>query len=115
MIVLIMKLGVTTGDLYLPLSHVVLPVWDSLQEIVSTLTPFSCYNQSALSLLLSCSQILGKITPEGVFLEQLETDPGQYLPPITESSLSGEVVDVSGPCAIGKICAVIHTLATQES
>jgi fumarate hydratase, class I len=32
---------------------------------------------------VSCSadrQALGKITPEGVFLEQLETDPAQYLP-----------------------------------
>ena len=32
---------------------------------------------------MSCSadrQALGKITPEGVFLEQLETDPAQYMP-----------------------------------
>jgi fumarate hydratase, class I len=46
---------------------------------------------------VSCSadrQILGKITKDGVFLEQLETNPGQYLPEITDQSLSGEVVNI---------------------
>ena len=36
-----------------------------------------------VALAVSCSadrQALGKITPEGVFLEQLETDPARYLP-----------------------------------
>src|SRR6266545_3961899 len=36
---------------------------------------------------VSCSadrQILAKITPEGVFLEQLETDPAKYLPETTD-------------------------------
>ena len=32
-------------------------------------------------------QILGKITKEGVFLEQLETNPAQYLPEVTEQGL----------------------------
>ena len=39
-------------------------------------------------------QILGKITSEGVFLEQLETDPGKYLPEIDSKELGGEVVKV---------------------
>ncbi|EFJ42575.1 fumarate hydratase [Volvox carteri f. nagariensis] len=46
---------------------------------------------------VSCSadrQALGKITSEGVFLEQLETNPGQYLPDVTEDSLSADVVKV---------------------
>jgi fumarate hydratase class I len=46
---------------------------------------------------VSCSadrQILGKITKDGVFLEQLETDPAKYLPTIDESALGGEVVKV---------------------
>ena len=46
---------------------------------------------------VSCSadrQILGKITKDGVFLEQLETNPGQYLPEVTPESLSGEVVQI---------------------
>jgi fumarate hydratase class I len=36
---------------------------------------------------VSCSadrQILAKVTPEGVFLEQLETDPAKYLPETTD-------------------------------
>ena len=46
---------------------------------------------------VSCSadrQIKGKITPEGVFLEQLETDPSKYLPEITEGDVSDEVIQV---------------------
>ena len=46
---------------------------------------------------VSCSadrQILAKITPEGVFLEQLETDPHKYLPETTDDILGGEVVTV---------------------
>ena len=46
---------------------------------------------------VSCSadrQILGKITKDGVFLEQLETDPAQYLPEVAEDELEGEVVEI---------------------
>jgi len=46
---------------------------------------------------VSCSadrQILAKITPEGVFLEQLETDPSHCLPESTDSILGGDVVAV---------------------
>ncbi|MGH6974096.1 MAG: fumarate hydratase [Stellaceae bacterium] len=46
---------------------------------------------------VSCSadrQILGKITADGVFLEQLETNPAQYLPEIDEAKLGGAVVRV---------------------
>jgi fumarate hydratase, class I len=46
---------------------------------------------------VSCSadrQVLGKITPDGVFLEQLETDPHKYLPEATDDILGGEVVRV---------------------
>ncbi len=46
---------------------------------------------------VSCSadrQILGKITADGVFLEELETNPAQYLPEIDEASLGGEVVAI---------------------
>ena len=44
---------------------------------------------------VSCSadrQILAKITPEGVFLEQLETDPARFLPEATDDILGGDVV-----------------------
>ena len=46
---------------------------------------------------VSCSadrQILGKITADGVFLEELETDPAQYLPEIDERSFGNEVVAI---------------------
>ncbi|HEX4257132.1 MAG TPA: fumarate hydratase [Streptosporangiaceae bacterium] len=50
-----------------------------------------------IAIAVSCSadrQALGKITPEGVFLEQLETDPAQYLPEPTEADTSADVVRV---------------------
>ena len=46
---------------------------------------------------VSCSadrQALGKITPEGVFLEQLETNPAQFLPETDPTELSSDVVDI---------------------
>lgn len=46
---------------------------------------------------VSCSadrQMKGKITKDGVFLEQLETNPAKYLPEITTDSLGGDVVDI---------------------
>jgi fumarate hydratase class I len=53
---------------------------------------------------VSCSadrQIKAKITPDGVFLEQLETNPAKYLPEITTEHLGGEVVaiDLNRPMA----------------
>ncbi len=47
---------------------------------------------------VSCSadrQIKAKITAEGVFLEQLETDPARYLPEVTDEHLGGEVVHIN--------------------
>jgi fumarate hydratase class I len=46
---------------------------------------------------VSCSadrQAKAKVTSDGVFLEQLETDPAQYLPDLDEKSLDGDVVAV---------------------
>ncbi len=46
---------------------------------------------------VSCSadrQVKARITPEGVFLEQLETDPSKYLPEATDAILGGAVVRV---------------------
>ena len=46
---------------------------------------------------VSCSadrQIKAKITPEGVFLEALETDPGKFLPETTDDILGGAVVPI---------------------
>ena len=46
---------------------------------------------------VSCSadrQVLGKITAEGVFLEQLEANPARFLPEISDAVLGGEVVPI---------------------
>lgn len=50
-----------------------------------------------VGMAVSCSadrQALGKITAEGVFIEQLETDPAQYLPEVTHEELSDDVVRI---------------------
>jgi len=50
-----------------------------------------------IGLGVSCSadrQALGKITRDGVYLEQLEHNPAQYLPEIDTSTLGGAVVAV---------------------
>ena len=55
-----------------------------------------------IGLGVSCSadrQALGKITREGVFLEELEHDPAHFLPVVDEAKLGGPVVriDLSRP------------------
>jgi fumarate hydratase class I len=50
-----------------------------------------------VAIAVSCSadrQARGKITKDGVFLEQLETDPAHYLPEASERQLSDQVVKV---------------------
>jgi fumarate hydratase class I len=57
-----------------------------------------------VAIAVSCSadrQALGKITPDGVFLEQLETEPAKYLPETSHDELTDEVVriDLNQPMA----------------
>jgi fumarate hydratase class I len=50
-----------------------------------------------VALAVSCSadrQALGKITEEGVFLEDLEHDPARFLPDVTDHDLEGDVVQI---------------------
>ena len=52
-----------------------------------------------VAMAVSCSadrQALGKITREGIFLEQLETDPARFMPDVEHTHLddTGEVVQV---------------------
>jgi fumarate hydratase class I len=50
-----------------------------------------------IGLGVSCSadrQALGKITREGVFLEELEHNPAKYLPEVDATTLGGEVVEI---------------------
>ena len=47
---------------------------------------------------VSCSadrQALGKITRDGVFLEELEHDPARFLPAVDEATLGGEAVKIN--------------------
>ncbi|MCL2783993.1 MAG: fumarate hydratase [Propionibacteriaceae bacterium] len=50
-----------------------------------------------VAISVSCSadrQCMGKITPEGVYIEELDTDPGRFLPDVTADELGGEVVTI---------------------
>jgi fumarate hydratase class I len=50
-----------------------------------------------VAIAVSCSadrQALGKITADGVFLEELERDPARFLPEIKNEALSGDVVRI---------------------
>jgi len=47
---------------------------------------------------VSCSadrQATGKITRDGIFVEQLETNPAQYLPDVDQEELGGDVVAIN--------------------
>ena len=73
-----------------------------------------------VGLGVSCSadrQVLGKITKEGVFLEQLETNPAQYLPDVTDEDLDGHVVKVDLSRPMPEILAELrrHPVATRLS
>jgi fumarate hydratase class I len=49
-----------------------------------------------IAIAVSCSadrQALGKITPEGVFIEALETDPVRFLPETTQEHLESDASD----------------------
>ncbi len=50
-----------------------------------------------VAVAVSCSadrQALGKITADGVFLEELERDPAHYLPEVIDADLGGDVVRI---------------------
>jgi fumarate hydratase class I len=67
---------------------------------------------------VSCSadrQIKAKITPDGIFLEALETDPAKYLPEMAESHLGGEAVaiDLDQPMAAILRALSAHPVKTR--
>ena len=73
-----------------------------------------------VGLGVSCSadrQILGKITKDGLFLEQLETNPAQYLPEITEEELGAAVVKIDLSRPMPEILAQLraHPVSTRLS
>jgi fumarate hydratase class I len=73
-----------------------------------------------VGLGVSCSadrQVLGKITKDGVFLEQLETNPAKYLPEVTDAELPGDVVEVDLGRPMSEIRAALsrHPVKTRLS
>jgi fumarate hydratase class I len=75
-----------------------------------------------VAIAVSCSadrQAIGKITADGVFLEQLETDPAKYLPDPTSADLiaGGEVVKVDLNRPMDSILAELsrHPVKTRLS
>ena len=73
-----------------------------------------------VGLGVSCSadrQILGKITKDGVFLEQLETNPAQYLPDVTERDLDQKVVTIDLNRPMADVLSELreHPVATRLS
>ncbi|HQT39621.1 MAG TPA: fumarate hydratase [Acidocella sp.] len=67
---------------------------------------------------VSCSadrQIKAKITKDGVFLEQLETDPAKYLPEVVDEHLGGDVVAIDLNQPMAAICAELskHPIKTR--
>ena len=63
-----------------------------------------------VAMAVSCSadrQAVGKITKDGVFLEQLEHDPSRFLPEIDEKQLGGEVVTVDLSMPMSQIRALL--------
>lgn len=59
---------------------------------------------------VSCSadrQCLGKITKDGVFIEELEHDPAKYLPEITDDHLDDKVVKIDLNLPMAEILATL--------
>src|SRR3954451_14328439 len=69
-----------------------------------------------VGIAVSCSadrQAKAKITPDGVFLEQLERDPARFLPETTEEHLSDEVVRVDLDRPMAEIRAQLSSLPVK--
>jgi fumarate hydratase class I len=65
---------------------------------------------------VSCSadrQALGRITHEGVFLEQLETNPARFLPEVRASDLQGEVIEIDLTRPMAEIRAALSRLPVR--
>jgi fumarate hydratase, class I len=71
-----------------------------------------------VAIAVSCSadrQARGKITADGVFLEQLETDPARFLPDTTDEHLDdvGKVVRIDLNRSMDEIRAMLSTLPVK--
>ena len=73
-----------------------------------------------IGLGVSCSadrQALGKITADGIYLEQLETDPSRYLPDVTDDHIDGSVVEIDLDRPMKEVLAELskHPVKTRLS
>jgi fumarate hydratase class I len=73
-----------------------------------------------IGLGVSCSadrQALGKITRDGIYLEELEHDPARYLPAVDEKSLGGAVVAIDLNRPMSEILSALsrHPIRTRLS
>ncbi|MDQ1713882.1 MAG: fumarate hydratase, class [Frankiaceae bacterium] len=69
-----------------------------------------------VAIAVSCSadrQAVGKITREGVFLEELERDPAHYLPETTDEHLDDDVVQLDLTRPMSEIRATLATLPVR--
>jgi fumarate hydratase class I len=71
-----------------------------------------------IAIGVSCSadrQALGKVTRDGVFLEQLETDPAQYMPDVDAAKLGGDVVRIDLDQPMSRIREILsgHAVTTR--
>jgi fumarate hydratase class I len=73
-----------------------------------------------IGLGVSCSadrQAMGKITSDGIYLEQLETEPAKYMPDVDESEFEGGVVEIDLSKPMDEILATLskHPVKTRLS
>jgi fumarate hydratase class I len=73
-----------------------------------------------VGIAVSCSadrQAMAKITAEGVFLEQLETDPARFLPEVVDEHLGGDAVAIDLDRPMDEIRAELskHPVKTRLS
>jgi len=73
-----------------------------------------------IGLGVSCSadrQALGKITREGIYLEELEHNPARYLPDVDAGALGGDVVEIDLRRPMPEILAQLtrHPIKTRLS
>jgi fumarate hydratase, class I len=69
-----------------------------------------------VGIAVSCSadrQVKAKITPDGVFLEQLERDPAHFLPDVQDEHLSDEVVKIDLTRPMDEIRAALSALPVK--
>ncbi|MFM9095266.1 MAG: fumarate hydratase [Actinomycetes bacterium] len=70
-----------------------------------------------VSIAVSCAadrQILAKINKDGVFLEQLETDPAQFLPETTDEHLNDDVAKIDLNKPMKEVLAQLSKLSVKS-